>query len=133
MSARRPYLRAQPRHWWAHSPYRAYTIRELSGVVLGLYALVLLAGLGCLVRGPAAFAAYRGALASPAMLVLHLALLAAALWHTRTWFQILPKTLPKLIWHGKPVPQALLTSVALALAGACSVLLLAAVVIGATP
>lgn len=132
MSERHPYLRPQRRHWWAHPPYLAYTVRELCGVAAAIYAAILLVGLICLQQGPHAFAAFRGFLASPASLVLHLLLLAAMLWHTRTWFQILPKTLPKLVWRGKLIPQSLLTSVALLVAGACSVLLLvAAVLLGA--
>jgi fumarate reductase subunit C len=131
MSERRPYLRAQRRHWWAHPPYLAYTLRELCGVAAAIYALILLAGLVCLLRGPDTFEAYRRFLASPVSLLIHLLLLAAMLWHTRTWFEILPKTLPKLVWRGGLVPQALMTAVATAVAGACSVLLLAlAVLVG---
>jgi fumarate reductase subunit C len=129
MSERRPYLRPQPRTWWAHPPYRAYTIRELCGVALAVYGAILLAGLVCLARGPAAFESYRAFLASPLSLALHLLLLAAALWHMVTWFRILPKTMPKLVWHGKLVPQALMTQVATLLAVGCSVALLALVVL----
>jgi fumarate reductase subunit C len=132
MSESRPYLRAQPRYWWAHSPYRAYTIRELCGVALALYAAVLLAGLVCLLRGPETFEDYRRFLASPWSLLMHLLLLAAALWHMWTWFQILPKTLPKLVWRGKLIRQDVMTRVATLLAVVCSVLLvLLVVVVGA--
>lgn len=131
MSERRSYLRPQPRYWWAHRPYRAYTIRELCGVALALYATILLAGLACLVRGPESFEAYRQFLASPWSALIHLLLLVAALWHAWTWFQILPKTLPKLVWDGRLVPQAVLTRVALLLAVICSVfVLLSAVLLG---
>jgi fumarate reductase subunit C len=131
MSERRPYLRAQPRHWWAHPPYRAYTIRELCGVALALYAAILLAALICLVRGPEAFEAYRQFLASPTSLVIHLALLATTLWHMWTWFQILPKTMPKLVWRGKLIRQEFVSGAATLLAVACSSGLLAlAVVVG---
>ena len=131
MSERRPYLRPQPRTWWAHPPYRAYTIRELCGVALAIYAAILLAGLVCLVRGPEAFESYRAFLASPLSLVIHLALLVTTLWHMVTWFRILPKTMPKLVWRGRLVPQALMTNVATLLAVVCSIGLLAmAVVVG---
>ncbi len=129
MSERRPYVRPQPRTWWAHPPYRAYTIRELCGVALALYAAVLLAGLICLARGPESYGTFRHFLASPWSLLIHLLLLAAALWHMWTWFQILPKTLPKLVWRGKLIPQHLMTSVATALAAGCSVLLVVLVVV----
>jgi fumarate reductase subunit C len=132
MSERRPYLRAQPRYWWARSPYRAYTIRELCGVALAIYASILLVGLICLARGPEAYEAYRQFLASPWSLLIHLVLLASILWHVWTWFQILPKTMPKLVWHGTLVRQTTMTWVAMLLAGVCSFLLLAsAAVVGA--
>jgi len=132
MSEWRPYHRAQPRYWWAKPPYRAYTIRELCGVALAIYAAILLAGLICLARGPEAFETYRQFLASPWALFIHLLLLAATLWHMWTWFQILPKTLPKLVWRGYLIRQDMMSRVATLLAVGCSILVLAvAAVVGA--
>jgi fumarate reductase subunit C len=45
MSERRPYVRAQPRDWWARKPYLGYTLRELTGVGVVVYGGILLAGL----------------------------------------------------------------------------------------
>jgi fumarate reductase subunit C len=129
MSERRPFRRAQPAGWWARPPYLAYTVRELTGVGIALYAAILFAGLVALWRGPEAFAAYAQFLASPASLLLHLLLLLVMLWHVVTWFQILPKTMPKLILHGTPVEQRTITAAALAVGAFCSVLLLIVVVI----
>ena len=132
MSEWRPYHRAQPRYWWAKPSYRAYTIRELCGVALAIYAAILLAGLICLARGPEAFETYRQFLASPWALLIHLLLLAAALWHMWTWFQILPKTMPKLVWHGRLVRQDIMSGIATLLAVGCSVFVVVlAVVVGA--
>ena len=132
MNERRPFIRAQPRYWWAHKPYLAYTIRELSGVAVALYGGILLAGLVCLWRGPEAYAVFRHILAGPVSLVVHLLLLAAVLWHVVTWFRILPKTLPKLVLRGQLVSQQLITTMALLLACLCSAaLLVAAVILGA--
>jgi fumarate reductase subunit C len=132
MSERRPFHRPQPRNWWAQKRYLAYTVRELSGVAVAIYGAVLLAGLICLWRGPEAYAAYQRFLGSSFSFVLHLALLAVVLWHVLTWFQILPKTMPKLILRGQQLPQPLMTRIALRAAAVCSVgLLIVAVVIGA--
>jgi fumarate reductase subunit C len=128
MSERRPFHRPQPRRWWAQKPYRAYTIRELSGVAVAAYGAILLAGLVCLWRGPDAYALYRRILASEASLAVHAVLLAAVLWHVVTWFEILPKTMPKLILRGQPLPQRLVSAVALLAALACSAALLVVVV-----
>jgi len=133
MSERRPFHRPQPRGWWAHKPYLAYTMRELSGVAVALYGAILLAGLICLWRGPEAYAVYRKILSSDGAFVVHLLLLAAVLWHVLTWFQILPKTMPKLILRGQPVPQRQVTAIALLVAVVCSVALLVVfVAIGAS-
>ena len=132
MSERRPFHRPQPRYWWAHKPYLAYTLRELTGVAVALYGAILLAGLVCLWRGAEAFDVYRKILASEWSLLVHLVLLAAVLWHVITWFQILPKTMPKLILGGRLVPPRRVTAVALVLAFFCSTgLLVVVIVIGA--
>ncbi len=132
MSERRPYHRVQPRNWWAHKPYLAYTLRELTGVAVALYGAILLIGLVCLWRGPEAFDAYRRLAASGWGMLVHLLLLAAVLWHVITWFQILPKTMPKLVLGGQVIPPARVTAVALVFACACSIgLLIAVIVIGA--
>ncbi|HEY4987902.1 MAG TPA: fumarate reductase subunit C [Bradyrhizobium sp.] len=128
MSERRPFHRPQPRYWWAHKPYLAYTLRELSGVAVALYGAILLAGLACLWRGPEAYAIYLRILRSNASLVVHLILLGGILWHVLTWFQILPKTMPKLIVRGRQVPQRQMTAVALLAAMVCSAALLIVVV-----
>jgi fumarate reductase subunit C len=128
MSERRPWHRAQPRYWWAHPPYLAYTLRELSGVAVALYGAILLAGLICLWRGPEAFDSYRRIMASPWSPVVHLLLLAAMLFHVVTWFQTMPKTMPKVIFRGRHVPQTQLTAAGWLLAFVCSAALVAAVV-----
>ncbi len=128
MTERRPYLRAQPRHWWIQKPYLAYTVRELTGVAVALYGGILLAGLVCLWRGPGSFAAYRGVLAGQGSLLVHLLLLVAMLWHVITWFQTMPKTMPKLIVRGRAVPRPQVVAIGLALAFVCSAALLAGVV-----
>jgi fumarate reductase subunit C len=128
MSERRPYLRAQPRDWWAHKPYLGYTLRELTGAGVALYGGILLVGLISLARGPEAFGAFRAFLGSPLSLLIHLLLLAVMLWHVVTWFQTMPKTMPKLIVGGRHVPQQRLTVLGVLLAAACSAVLIAAVV-----
>ena len=132
MSVGRPLHRPGPGFWWSHIPYLAYTLRELTGVAVALYGAILLAGLVCLWRGPQAFDVYRQVLASEWSLLVHLVLLAAMLWHVITWFQILPKTIPKLILGGLLVPPLRVTAMSLVLAFFCSTgLLVVVIAIGA--
>ena len=125
MSESRPYRRPmQPNWWWAPGPYRAYTIREASGVAVAIYGLVLFLGLLCLALGPGAYGAFLGFLRSPVSLLLHLILLAGVVYHVKTWFETLPKTQPKLIIDGKQVPPAKMTSIATKVAAGASVVLI---------
>jgi fumarate reductase subunit C len=118
MSGRRPYVRPIDRFWWAHAPYLAYTLREVTGLAIAGYGLVLLAGIICLARGEAAYKAWLDFLASPWSLILHLVFLAAMVLHVLTWFQIMPKTMPRLVINDQVVPQKLLTAAGLGIAAA---------------
>ena len=125
MSKARPYRRSLPANWWAKPPYLAYTTRELSGVAVMAYGGVLLAGLVSLARGPESWAGFLAFLKSPTSLALHLLLLAGMLYHVVTWFQTLPKTMPKMIVNGEHVPPQKITRIATLFAGACSLGLIA--------
>jgi fumarate reductase subunit C len=95
-SAARGYVRPM-RWWWAKKPFFVlYMIREGSAVFLSLYALVLLAGLGCLAWGPGAYAVWLAWLQTPAAIAFHAVAFAVVLYHSVTWFQVMPKTAPKL-------------------------------------
>ena len=97
MSEKRPYRRPMRPYWWVHKPYIGYTLRELSGVAVGAYGAILLYGLYSLWSGPESYERYLHFLASPLSLALHAFLLAWMVFHTVTWFQTLPKTMPKVM------------------------------------
>jgi len=115
------YLRPM-RGWWLRNPYFVrYMLREGSAVFLAAYALMLLGGLFCLAWGPSAYAAWRGLLETPLSLALHTLALLAALYHSVTWFQVMPKTAPDL-----PIKPKLIARGGLLTSAALSVLVLAA-------
>lgn len=108
----RTYLRPMA-GWWRRSPrFRRYMLREASALFLVAYALVLLVGLLRLAQGEAAYALWRAALGHP----------LAIAWHSLTWFQVMPKTLPRL-----PLQPGWITAAGLALAAMLSVAVLSAV------
>jgi len=76
--------------------FARYMLREASAVFLAGYAVMLLAGLLCLAWGPGAYSAWRGLLETPVSIGLHALALLAALYHSLTWFQVMPKTAPDL-------------------------------------
>lgn len=124
MSRVRSYLRPPEPLWWAHSPYRAYTLRETTGVAVAGYGFVLLAGLISLASGERAYEAWLNFLKTPWSLALHLLFLIAMIAHVWTWFQIMPKTMPRLVIGGRIVLQNRVTTAGLAVAVAAFIVIL---------
>ncbi len=93
--------------WWRKNPWFVrYMVREGSALFLAAYALMLLAGLACLVHGEAAFNAWRAALATPWSVGLHLAAVVIVAYHSITWFQVMPKTAPRLPFDPRRITWA---------------------------
>jgi len=127
MSARRTYMRPMD-GWWRRDPFFVrYMAREATAVLVVVYALVLLVGLVRLGQGQAAWEGWLQALKSPASIALHLVLLAVFLYHTWSWFRIMPKTMPLILADGKRLSPAVVTGAGLAAATAvCLALIIAA-------
>jgi len=114
--------------WWRRNPYYGwYMLRELSCVAITAYALVLLAGLARLAQGPAAYAAWREGLASPAAVLFHIIALALVLYHAWTWFKVMPKTLPFITLAGRRIGDRAIVTAGVTAAAAASVLVFLAV------
>ena len=123
MATRRTYLRPMG-GWWRRDPFFIrYMAREATAVFVVIYALLLLAGVVRLAQGEASFDRWVTFLRSPASIVLHAALLAAFVYHTITWFAIMPKTMPPIAVAGHKLAPAAITGLGLA----ASVILSAAV------
>ncbi|HEX8012370.1 MAG TPA: fumarate reductase subunit C [Casimicrobiaceae bacterium] len=124
MSARRPYVRSMD-GWWRRNPfYVRYMIREATAVLVVAYAAVLLVGAIRLSQGEAAYNGWLEALRSPWSLAFHVVLLAGFLYHTWSWFRIMPKTMPMLFVGGRRVAAKVITGSGLAAAAVLSVVLL---------
>jgi fumarate reductase subunit C len=96
MSAVKSYTRPMA-GWWRKNPYFVrYMIREASAPLFYVYALWLLAGIVALARGGAAYAVWLTLAGHPVAILLNLVLLAFAIYHTWTWFSVLPKTTPDI-------------------------------------
>lgn len=87
------YVRPTSNDWWLKKPsYTRYILRELSGVVLGGYAILLVL-LMSNAKDPAKFTEFLGFLKSPVSIVIHLVMLAAALNSAITFFKLSPRVL----------------------------------------
>lgn len=116
MSTPRTYTRPMT-NWWMRLPfYRRYLLREATCFAVIAYALVLLTGLWRFTQGQAAFEAWRAALASPLAILMHLVILVAMVFHSWTWFEVMPKTMPFVRIDGKRVSDSTIVNSGVAVA-----------------
>ena len=112
------------RGWWRRDPFfMRYMLREATAVAVLAYAVILTVGVVRLAQGEAAWEHWRAALRAPWAILLHAVLLVGLSFHTLSWFQIMPKTMPMVFIGGRRVPArsitragwlaALVTSIAL--------------------
>ena len=124
MAARRPYVRPMRPGWWRRNPFLVrYMAREMTAPFVALYALILLAGIVCLASGRDAWVAYVEALRSPLAMGIHGLLVAILAYHTYTWFEIMPKTMPPIVLGGRKVEAASITAAGLVAATLCMIAL----------
>ena len=124
---RRTYVRPMD-GWWKRDPFFVrYMAREVTSIFVVLYAAILLVTLLRLAQGEASYDAWLATLQSPAMLLLQALLVPVFLYHTLSWFQIMPKTMAPVIVGGKKVPGTAITAGGLVASLAASLILLAVV------
>jgi fumarate reductase subunit C len=106
---RRGYVRPM-QGWWRRDPFFVkYMIREVTAVGVLVYAIVLMFGVLRLSQGEAAFNGWLAALRSPGSILLHLALLVSMIVHAKSWFDIMPKTMPLMFVGGQRVEGSTIT------------------------
>ncbi len=116
MSARRPYKRPMA-GWWRRNPYFIeYMVHEVTAIFVALYALILLVSIVQLASGEAAWNQWAAVLRRPGSVMLHVGILIAFLYHTWTWFNIMPRTLPPIMIGGKRLAAKTITVAGLATA-----------------
>ncbi len=102
---REGYIRPMPGDWWLkRKHYTLFMIREFTSVFVGAYAVFLVVMVSR-ARDPESFTRFVEVLKSPVSIGLHGIALAAALYHSATWFNLTPKVM--VIYRGKDrVPEA---------------------------
>ncbi len=92
----KPYVREVSRYaWFFRSPrYLRYMVREVTCVFIALHALILLVALRRLSEGREAWESFLHNLTGPAGVVLQLVILAFAVYHSTSWFNVTPKAMP---------------------------------------
>jgi fumarate reductase subunit C len=114
MAARRTYLRPMD-GWWRRDPFFVrYMAREATAIFVVIYAVTLLVGVLRLAQGEAAYQGWVASLRGAPGIALHIVLLVAFLYHTFTWFAIMPKTMPPIVIAGRKLAPAVITGAGLA-------------------
>ena len=122
---RQPYVRPMT-GWWKRDPFfMRYMVREVTAVAVLAYAIVLCVGVVRLAQGEAAWRGWVAALQTPWSVLLHLVLLVAFAVHAKSWFEIMPKTMPLLFVDGRRVAASTITRSGWAATVIASVVLLA--------
>lgn len=113
MSIQRPYVRSMDGWWKRNAYYLRYMAREMTAVFVAAYAVVLLVGVIRLGQGEAAFNGWLQALQTPLSLVFHLVVLATFIYHTWSWFNIMPITMPMMFVGRNRVTPGTITGIGL--------------------
>ena len=121
---RRPYVRPM-RGWWRRDPFFVrYMAREATALAVAAYAIVLAVGVVRLGQGEAAWNGWLSALRTPWSILLHFVLFIAMIIHAKSWFEIMPKTMPMIFVGGRRVAGATITRIGWAAAVIASAVLL---------
>lgn len=120
---RKPYVRPMTSTWWKKLPfYRFYMLREGTAVPAVWFSIELIFGLFALKNGPEAWAGFVDFLQNPVIVIINLITLAAALLHTKTWFELAPKAANIIVKDEKmgPDPMFKTTLCTLLITASCS-------------
>ena len=108
---RKPYVRPMTSKWWKKLPfYRFYMLREGTAVPAVWFSIELIFGLFALKNGPEAWAGFVDFLQNPVIVIINLITLAAALLHTKTWFELAPKAANIIVKDEKMGPEPIIKS-----------------------
>ena len=92
--------------WWLESrSYTGFVLRELSSVAVAFFAVVLIAQMRALGRGPEAYARFLARMGSPPVMAVSLVAFLFVLFHAITWFHLAPTAMVVRV-RGKRVPDA---------------------------
>jgi fumarate reductase subunit C len=102
------YHRSHRWAWFLERPgYVRFMVREFTCFFVAGYLIVLLVTLGRLGGGEAAFAEWLGAVSGPGWMAAHIVALIAAVWHSVTWFAVVPQAMPIYLGEKRlPAPLA---------------------------
>ncbi|NDO83482.1 fumarate reductase subunit C [Citrobacter sp. NCU1] len=106
---RKAYVRPMTSTWWKKLPfYRFYMLRESTAALAAWFSIELIFGLFALKHGAESWMGFVGFLQNPVVVILNLIALAAALLHTKTWFELAPKAANIIVKDEKMGPEPII-------------------------
>jgi succinate dehydrogenase subunit C len=92
------YHRKMPVNWWlGRWNYTWFILRELSSAFVAYWVIITLVQIAALTRGPQNYAAFEACMARPGMVILNLIAFIFILFHTLSWFRLVPQAmLPRI-------------------------------------
>ena len=117
ISKRNPWQAPVAASWWRNNGfYRFYMLREGTAIPALWFSIEMIFGLFALKRGAESWDVFIGFLQHPVVLFLNLVALAAALLHSKTWFELAPKAAVIVIKEKKLSPRPLIIGLWIAMA-----------------
>lgn len=83
-------------------------LREGTAVPAVWFSIELMYGLFAIKHGPETWASFVGFLQNPVVVILNIIVLAAALLHTKTWFELAPKAANIIVKNEKLEPEPII-------------------------
>ncbi|HCB1674441.1 TPA: fumarate reductase subunit FrdC [Citrobacter freundii] len=106
---RKAYVRPMTSTWWKKLPfYRFYMLREGTAVPAVWFSIELIIGLFALKHGAESWMGFVAFLQNPVVVILNIIALAAALLHTKTWFELAPKAANIIVKDEKMRPEPII-------------------------
>ncbi len=95
--SRQPYVRPFSKTTWymRNGRYKVYMLREMTCLLVGIYAFLTIFALAALAAGPNQWNNFLASQQNPAMIAFHAAALLYFLFYqTFAWFELAPKAMP---------------------------------------
>jgi fumarate reductase subunit C len=92
------YQRRMPLTWWLERwNYTWFILRELSSLFVAYWVIVTLMQIAAISRGPESYARFQACMANPGAIVMNLIAFIFILFHTLSWFRLVPQAmLPRI-------------------------------------
>ena len=101
---RKAYVRPMTSTWWKKLPfYRFYMLREGTAVPAVWFSIELI-----IKHGAESWMGFVAFLQNPVVVILNIIALAAALLHTKTWFELAPKAANIIVKDEKMGPEPII-------------------------